>query len=217
MKWGNQWATILWILHFVPEGGLAQPQLSRHSPNLQPGDLLFVNLDCGPLCDAIEAVTTSYNDQKFSHMGMVVLSGDSVLVLEARGEGVRLTPLPKFLSATAHPVYVARLIARHKPLITAAVQFASSHVGVPYDDAYLYNNGRYYCSELIYDAFMAANAGVPFFELAPMTFIEPGSKSYFPVWEAYFKKLEMAIPEGKPGCNPGGISLSPKIEFIGKL
>ena len=36
--------------------------LSRQStPGFQVGDILFQDLDCGPPCEAIEAVTSGYN------------------------------------------------------------------------------------------------------------------------------------------------------------
>jgi len=84
---------------------------------------------------------------------------------------------------------------------------------VPYDDEYVYNNGAYYCSELIYDAFMFANNGTPFFRLFPMTYKQPGTNDYFPAWVEYYKQICKPIPEGQPGCNPGGISVSDTIEI----
>jgi hypothetical protein len=50
--------------------------------------------------------------------------------------------------------------------------------------------------------------------LEPMTFKQPDSNDYFPVWVAYYQNLKMDIPEGKPGINPGGISRSDKIAII---
>lgn len=182
---------------------------------LQTGDFLFLDLDCGPLCDAIESVTQSYKNQHFSHIGLVYHRNDSTFIIEALGKGVRLTPLQKFLSLTAKPAYTGRLRNKHKWLIDKAIQFSLNQLGTPYDDQFLYDNGKYYCSELIYDAFKSANENKPFFELSPMTYKQPGSSHFFPAWVEYFKKLGMEIPEGKPGCNPGGISTSDKIEMLG--
>lgn len=193
-----------------------QRAAAQSSPALKAGDLLFQNLACGPLCDAINSVTKGYADQKFSHMGMICLRNDSLLVMEASGKDVHLTPLSQFLSRSAEPVYVGRLLAQYRSLIPKAIQFSMQQLGTPYDDQYLYDNGKYYCSELIYDAFKAANAGQPFFRLYPMTYKAPGATGYFPVWKAYFDRLQMDVPEGLPGCNPGGISLSEKIEILGQ-
>jgi hypothetical protein len=47
-----------------------------------------------------------------------------------------------------------------------------------------------------------------------MTFKPLGNDQFFPVWEEYYEKLGIEIPEGKPGINPGGMSRSPKIEIV---
>jgi hypothetical protein len=184
---------------------------------IKAGDLLFQNLDCGPLCDAIEKVTRGYKDLTFSHIGLVKKQGDSLVVIEAIGKDVHATPLRLFVKRSSHPVYIGRVKKRYRYTIGTALAFADSKNGVIYDDVFLYNNDKYYCSELIYDAFMYAYNGKPFFSLQPMTFCEPGTTSFFPVWEAYYKDLGVAVPEGKPGINPGGISASRKIKMIGTI
>lgn len=189
---------------------------SQEHIRLKAGDLIFQDLSCGPLCDAINAVTHGYQGNHFSHMGMVYLRHDSVLVIEASGKDVHLTPLKNFLSRSVHPHYVGRLKPAYRDLIPAALTFSMQQMGIPYDDQYLYGNGKYYCSELIYDAFKSANKDKPVFQLFPMTYKEPGSGNFFPVWKAYFDHLKMEVPEGKPGCNPGGISLSDKIDILGQ-
>lgn len=183
--------------------------------HLKDGDLIFQDMDCGPLCDAIEAVTSGYNGNDFSHMGMVYHKNDSIYIIEAAGSGVRLTPLDKFSKNTTKPMYVGRLNKKYTSLIKPAIAFSVKQVGIPYDEEYVYNNGKYYCSELIYDAFKAANNNKPFFELLPMTYKQPGTDTFFPAWVTYYKDLGKEIPEGRPGCNPGGISLSDKIDIIG--
>jgi hypothetical protein len=191
--------------------------IAQNAIRLQDGDLIFQNLECGPLCDAINAVTQGYQNKKFSHMGMVQLRNDSVLVIEAAGKDVHRTPIKSFLAKSSQPHYVGRLKPAYQQLVPAAIAFSDKQMGRAYDDQYLYNNSKYYCSELIYDAFKAANQNTPFFQLLPMTYKEPGSGQFFPGWAAYFKQRNMEVPEGKPGCNPGGISLSEKIEILGTL
>lgn len=187
--------------------------LNVSAQNYQTGDLLFQNLDCGELCEAIEAVTRGYEDEKFSHIGLVYVHNDSVFVIEAIGNDVHLTWIVDFLERSDNPVVQGKLKPEYRKLVPKAVQFALDQQGTPYDEPFLYNNGKYYCSELIYDAFAFANNGKPFFTLEPMTFKKPGSEEYFPVWVDYYKKLNMPVPEGKPGINPGGISRSEKIDI----
>jgi hypothetical protein len=182
---------------------------------LQSGDLLFLDLDCGPLCDAIESVTKGYNNQKFSHVGMVCLRNDSSFVIEAIGNSVRLTWLPNFLKYSTKPALIGRL--KNQNLVPKAMDFSVSKLGVPYDDNFLYDNGKYYCSELLYDAFREANGGKPVFKLEPMTYKKVGTNEFEPAWVEYFKKLGTEIPEGKPGCNPGGISLAKELTILGEF
>ena len=181
---------------------------------LKSGDLVFQDLDCGPLCEAIEEVTISYGNRHFSHLGLVYVKGDSTFLLEAIGKAVQLTPLSVFTKRTNHPMLVGRVKKQFEPIVKNAVDFAISQLGVPYDDEFLYKNGKYYCSELIYDAFKTSNGGKDFFVLQPMTFKRPGSGKFFPVWISYYKNLGIAIPEAQPGINPGGISTSSLIDIL---
>lgn len=184
---------------------------------LKDGDLIFQDMDCGPLCDAIEAVTQGYKGNNFSHMGMVFHRNDTIYIVEAAGKSVRVSTLENFSKNTQKPMFVGRLQKKYAKLIPTALNFAIMQVGTPYDDEYVYDNGSYYCSELIYDAFKNANRGNPFFELAPMTYVKPGTEEFFPAWVEYYASIGKVIPEGEPGCNPGGMSMSDKIEIVGTL
>jgi hypothetical protein len=184
---------------------------------LQDGDLIFQDMDCGPLCDAIEAVTDGYAGRDFSHMGMVYYKNDTIYIAEAAGKAVRLTPMAKFSQNTKKPMLVMRLKKEYASRIPAAIDFSLKQLGVPYDDEYVYNNGAYYCSELIYDAFLFANGNKPFFTLYPMTYKGPGTNEFFPAWVKYYKAIGKPIPEGLPGCNPGGVSKSDKLISLGNL
>jgi hypothetical protein len=184
---------------------------------LKDGDLVFQDMDCGPLCDAIEAVTEGYEGRDFSHMGMVYHRNDTLYIVEAAGSAVRLSTFEKFSKNTKKSMLVGRLKEGYKKLIAPAIFFSLQQLGVLYDDEYVYDNGAYYCSELIYDAFMYANGGKPFFALYPMTYKQPGTDVFFPAWVEYYQNIGKPIPQGQPGCNPGGISTSDKISIIGVL
>jgi len=189
---------------------------------LQPGDLLFQDLDCGPYCDAIEKVTTGYRGAKFSHMGMVVKAPEAahgLYVIEAVGRGVVLTPLDSFLHRSADEegtskVVVGRLQPEYSHLIEDAVKEALALQNKPYDPVYDITDDAYYCSEMIYEAFRRANQSTPFFAAAPMTFVDPDTHQTFPVWETYFADLGVPIPEGEPGINPGLISRSDQLDIV---
>src|ERR1044072_1101869 len=199
------------LLVSLDRSATAQP---FESIELQTGDLVFQNLDCGPLCDAIEAVTRGFKGHKFSHIGLVYLKNDTDYIIEAMGPGVRLVPLENFKKRSSHKLYAGRLKPVYQKFVPGAVAYSLASIGTVYDDDFLYDNKKYYCSELIYDAFKKANNDKPFFTLEPMTFKQPGTKKYFPVWIDYYAKLGMPIPEGKPGINPGGISRSDRLIIL---
>ena len=183
---------------------------------MRSGDLLFQKMNCGELCDAIHAVTEGYQGNDFSHLGLVVIVNDSIFIIEAAGNAVRKVTLEQFSKNTETTMFIGRVKSKYQKLIPQVISFAKQQIGIPYDDDYLYDNGKYYCSELIYDAFLKAN-GKPFFELQPMTFKQPESKEFFPAWIEYYQNIKVEIPEGELGCNPGGISTSDKIKIVGKL
>lgn len=190
---------------------------TKKASDLKTGDLIFIDMECGPLCDAINAVTEGYKGNDFNHMGLVYIQKDTTYIIEAAGKAVRLSTLQAFSKNTIKPIYIGRLKKEYTPLIQPAITFSLSQLGVPYDDEYVYDNGKYYCSELIYDAFKAANHNKAFFQLYPMTYKQPNSQVFFPAWVDYYKTIGAEIPEGLPGCNPGGMSTSSKIKIIGTL
>ena len=180
---------------------------------LRAGDLIFQDLDCGPMCTAIETVTEGVNGRDFSHCAMVIEEHDTLKVIEAIGAAVQITSMSDFLQRS-NKVLAARLKTSNKGLISRAVKYSKSLLGKPYDEVFLLNNDQYYCSELLYESFKVANHGKPVFELEPMTFVDPKTKTYYPVWVDYYHELHCRIPEGKPGLNPGSISRSEKLELL---
>lgn len=181
------------------------------------GDLLFIDTDCGPLCDAINAVTPSYNDLPMSHVGFKVKHEDKTYIIDASSDGVQLKSLGEFIRQAKGDVVIGQIKPEYKYLLDSAMAFAVRQLNTPYDDEYLINNGKLYCSELIYESFKYANGGNDFFELKPMTYKKPGTEHFDENWQAYFNKKNQPIPEGKPGCNPGAMSLSDKINIVGTI
>jgi len=186
---------------------------------LHNGDLLFQDIDCGDMCNAIETVTFGWNGAKFSHVGIAVVdSVGNVNVLEAISKGVALTPIDEFLQrstdSTGNPkVIVGRLLPKYEAVSAKAVKLALGYLGKPYDTVFSISNEAYYCSELVYFAYLdSANASL--FELKPMTYNDPATMAIFPVWKSYFDAMSVDVPEGEPGLNPGGISQSDKIEIV---
>ena len=194
---------------------------------LEVGDILFQDLDSSPLCDAIELVTPGFKDGNFSHIGIVVEIGDPycmnpeyeptvhIRILEALPGGVITTRVDSFLMRSSDynnnpKVIVGRLNDEYKHTIPTAVQFSKNQIGVDYDEVFILDNDKYYCSELIYEAFL--NNSI--FELQPMTFLHPISNDTLQTWKDYYKEIEVEIPQNKMGINPGIMSLSNKIKMV---
>lgn len=182
--------------------------------SLQEGDLLFQDLNCGPLCDAIESVTEGVDGRDFSHCAIVVKHHDSLMVAEAIGDTVQINSIDNFCKRSGEAnIVVGRLKSRYQSLIPEAENYIFKNIGQPYDDEYILNNGKLYCSELLYEAFKD-NAQHPIFDTSPMSFKNPQTKEFDTAWLSYYKKIGKEIPEGKQGLNPGSISRSEKIDII---
>ena len=213
LGWGR---ALFWLLTlpFWQSNALAQQPFK-----LQTGDLLFQDLDCGAMCDAIESVTIGYRNARFSHVGIVkVDEAGNINVLEAIGPDVHYTPLEKFLNrqldAEKKPkVAVGRFKKPYQHLIPVAFTHAEKYLGKPYDNMFAINNDAYYCSELVYFLFKDANNNQEVFPLYPMTYAALGSDKIMPVWENYFNELKAPVPQNDPGLNPGGISCSEKLKI----
>ena len=182
---------------------------------LSEGDLLFQDLDCGELCNAIESVTSGFNGSKLSHVGVVANENGKLKVVEAIGDDVHYTEINDFLkryfdSAERPKVIVGRL--KDTVGVHENITKINDYIGKKYDDIFDMDNDSYYCSELVYFIYEKDNKSI--FRLNPMTFKSLSSNEFFPAWIEYFKNIGYHIPEGKPGLNPGGISTSENIDII---
>ncbi len=179
---------------------------------LKEGDILFQFIPCGPLCDAIVATTPCAEDHPFNHCGILLLQGDSVLVLEAIGREVHTTPLAAFLKRdTGQTVYIGRLKGASDAELAADLARAKALRGRPYDDVYLPGDSALYCSELVYESYY--RNGKRLFQPEPMSFKSAGGQT-FPGWIDHYRELGRDIPEGLPGTNPCGLSRDPAIELL---
>lgn len=193
--------------------------------NLKNGDLIFQESCSGDKTgDAIKNVTNSSANYHFTHVGIVYIpdSTSNIYVIEATPPLVRMVSLDAFINKFTEdgctPIsVVGRLKESYQEYIPNAINEALSLVGKEYDYGFILGNNKYYCSELIYDIFFKANNEVPLFDLNVMTFKQTNSNKFDENWIKYFKEKQLEIPEGQMGINPGAISLSAKINILGKL
>lgn len=197
--------------------------LNCFADNFKPqiGDLLFQDLDCGTLCNGINKVTHGVNNTYMSHVAIVYsIKDNKVIVAQANSHGVVLTPLAQFLNyshdKSGHPmVLVERLKPQYQYLIPGALTFIHNNLGKPYNNTFIPNNNqKFYCSELIYKAFLYANNGKPIFKTHAMDFNDPKTHKIAASWQDYFNDLHSQAPQGLIGTNPGMMSRDPKLTLV---
>lgn len=184
---------------------------------IQTGDILFqTSRSRGSFVKAIQNVTSSMDDLNFSHVGVAYKEDSLIYVLEASPMGgVVKTPLKKFLKQSflvnGKPlVVVKRLKNKYRYTIPAAIERIESLYGKKYDYVFSPYNDEYYCSELIYLAFLDKK-GRSLFKAAPMTFKDKDTGKTNPYWLEHFERHKTPVPEGVIGTNPGDMSKSKKL------
>ena len=185
--------------------------------SFEVGDIFFQDLDCGPPCEAIEAVTSGYQGAQLSHCAIITHIGSSeydTILTEAIGATVTDITLHDFLNRS-NKVLVGRLKEEYQYMIPDAITHIQTNLnGKPYDYIFDLTDDTYYCSEIIYEGLKTADDTQELFALNPMTFNEPGTESPFIHWVDYYQELGHPIPEGELVLNPGGMSQSPAIAIV---
>ncbi len=189
----------------------------QDSPMLQTGDLLF-QCGTGAMTEAITDATGRSERLNFTHVGIALhiptngthprpgCATDSVLEATTEG-GVQIVSLEKFLARSARiddqPAVIA--MRMHDTTgVAASVERARKALGASYDYSFRPDNGRYYCSELVYETYLRPD-GTHYFTTRPMNFRAPdGTMPRY--WQELFERLGEPIPEGVPGTNPNDLS-----------
>ena len=179
------------------------------------GDLIFV-CDTTGMGSAIQSSTGDKKDQHvFTHVAIAECTDSGIYVIDATPRlGVSHRTLGEFiLSVTGGDP--DRTFTQYAYYYQVAVPFDTlllqrrlkSFVGQPYDHYFMPNNGRMYCSELVYECFFDCN-GHHLFPMKPMNFkAADGSMPRY--WQEHFGRLGTAIPQDMPGTNPNDMSKSP--------
>ncbi len=188
-------------------GILAGAACTQQREQLRSGDLLFQVGRESAMSGAIMAATGKSEEVKFTHVGIAVIGDQADSVLEATSGGVRMTALNEFLNKSARlngrPVVVAKRL-KDTAGIAAAVARARTFLGQPYDYSFRPDNGKLYCSELVWESYLAPD-GRRLFPAQPMNF-RAADGSMPPFWTELFANMGEEIPEGLPGTNPNDMS-----------
>lgn len=187
------------------------------SGKLKNGDLLFVMAKETGLSGAINNVTQKLKEASFDHIGIAEKENNRWYVLHAAPKGgSQKQDLASFLKDQLNDgqkVVIYRLKPEYQKSVTSALKKAESMLGKPYNFNYILDENSYYCSDYIERAFR--ENGI--FKLEPMTFIDPKTGKTNEFWTEFYKKKNLEVPEGKPGCNPNGLAASEKLERIGEF
>jgi uncharacterized protein YycO len=187
---------------------------------LNDGDLLFCVAESSAMSDAIVNATQTGETYQYDHVAVCVHEGNVPMVIEAHPKyGVVRRPLTEFLDDAAvidgkKGVMVMRVKESHLAAVGVekAVKRVEDCVGQPYDWSFLPNNGKLYCSELVYECYLDENEK-PVFDSNPMTFKDKeGNTPEF--WVELFKNNGEEIPEGVPGTNPNDMIKAKILEEV---
>lgn len=190
--------------------------LSCHSQSVpQTGDLAFKISGGGAFSKAITDATGS-GEIQFDHVGIVWSRNDSLYVIEATSRGgVKVTPWEDF--AASAPIVDGKTGIVIKRLtvpfpVNDAIDRALSHLGEQYDWYYLPDNGRMYCSELVYESYLDYE-GRRLFSAKGMNFKDKeGNMPQF--WTDLFAKLGRPVPQDSLGTNPNDMAAEPILRTV---
>ncbi len=180
------------------------------------GDLLFVVDTSSDFSKAITDATAWNDSLKYSHVAIVAVEDDKPYVLEASSEhGVARTEWDDFMGTSAasedKPKIVIMRLTVDFP-VEQAIERAKFHLGKPYDWSFLPDNGKFYCSELVYDCYRRAD-DTPLFTAKPMNFRDAdGNMPTY--WQELFGRLGEPVPEGVPGTNPNDLAKEPILTVV---
>ena len=108
--------------------------------DLREGDVVFIESQSSQ-APYIKVGTMS----KWTHCGVVVDTPQGLKVLEA-SKTVRLTPFAKFIGFAKNENWTVK---RPNQKLEKSISY-SKYLGMPYDLEFKFNNGKMYCSELVW-------------------------------------------------------------------
>ena len=98
--------------------------------------------------------------------------------------------------------------------VAAAIERARKFIGQPYDYSFRPDNGKMYCSELVWESYLAPD-GSRRFPARPMNFrAADGSLPRF--WAELFAGLGEEIPQDIPGTNPNDMARDPQLKEVAR-
>jgi len=180
-------------------------------PDLRPGDVLLISLQC-PICQTIEAEEKG----PYSHAGVVSIEADQkIKIMEAITDPITEVTLGKFLSRRREGTSVLVLRAKNTHISESSLlkRFNEKFLNHHYDAEFLWDDRdslgeKYYCSELV------AKLLLPYLP-EPIPTKPMHYQTDRKAWIEFFNGANP--PDGKPGISPADLARSPLFEVIGQL
>lgn len=185
--------------------------------DLLPGDLLFQLRSGGEAEWVISRLFAGRDGKAINHVA--IYDGDGQ-VIEAVMPEVQKSSMDDFINRSVRDnrgnpcILVCRVKPQYSGLLSKVLEFAEGIVEHPYDPHYTSGKKSWYCSELIVDAFRAANNGEFLFEETPMSFRDMDSGEILPYWKQHYSSINREIPEGQPGSHPALLSCSNELMVV---
>ena len=110
--------------------------------NFKEGDIVF-QISKSKQSPLVQYATLS----PWSHCGVIIEKGDKLYVLEASNV-VKLTPLDEWKKKGRFGIIKRKRVCKE----TVKIRY-KKYLGIPYDLQFKFNNGKYYCSELVYEIY----------------------------------------------------------------
>lgn len=206
-------ALILFIvMMFMAVRSVGTPRLLAASDStlLLEGDLVFVlshDFD-NPIT---QATVHEIDALPIEHVGIVHMTDSAgMCIVEARPVyGVVVSRWVDFMERNKECV-AGRLTDNEG--VEKSVERALKYVGRGYDDLFMLDTNKIYCSELVQISFLDSS-GNNIFDLVSMSFCDASGK-ILDYWSEYYHSRGLCVPQGALGTNPGMIARSKAVSLL---
>lgn len=205
------------------------PQKGSDAPEdtLRNGDLIFVGIPADYHVDGMaeaiaDATGTDADSLRLIHVAIAEVDslGQKWVIDATLVYGVDRHPLDTLfaqfrLEGDEQATFIIKRLDRPQAEIDAFVERAKTFCGEAYDQSFLPDNGRHYCTELVRDSYRTED-GSYLFEEYPMNWKDASGE--FPAyWVWLFDLLGEPIPQDVPGTNPQRMATEPVLKDVGFL
>ncbi|MED7818358.1 MULTISPECIES: YiiX/YebB-like N1pC/P60 family cysteine hydrolase [unclassified Francisella] len=169
--------------------------------NLKKGDVLFISDSSEK---NISELSRGYAQHSYYHCALYMGSGEIIEAVKV--DGVIKANISKYLNKK---ILAARVNESNNFLDKVILQ-AKEFIGFSYNDLFLPDMKRkFYCSELIHEAFNLVSKQ-KYFTQHKLNYISESDSSVSQYWIEFYNQYGLKAPQGQPGSHPNNLSLDNK-------